>query len=184
MEWKSTRGVPRPEPTPRLCSKPEGAILSKAKRGYQAPCSTDSNRNWSQKMGWNRTDRVRVRWSGSLSSPCSTSLDRSQTLEDRCRTGQLRVGRSGSPTHCETGQEPDPCPSCHSGLGLGRSRTRCQTRPAHVWLGQAGTAVRQEATSKDEGLSPDGPAQWALLRWILNEPSRGGRVRRPCPCSL
>ena len=119
--------------------------------------------------------RVRVGQSGSLSGPCWPDVDRSRTPENRSRTGRLGLGRSGSPTHCGPGPgapgagpmdgpEPDfPRPyQCDSDLlGLPSGR-------------------RQPARTMDLVLSvpPDGPG----LGWILNEPSRGGRVRRTCPC--
>ena len=63
-----------------------------------------------------------------------------------------------------------------------RGRSRAHTRAVKLGSGWAGavrpavipvsvrharTAGRQEVTSKDEGLSPEGPARWALTRMDL-----------------
>ena len=48
------------------------------------------------------------------------------------------------------------------GLGSGGAGAGPATIP--VLVRRAGTAARQEATSKDEGLSPGGPARWARTR--------------------
>ena len=53
----------------------------------------------------------------------------------------------------------DPCPSCQTEQLAWAGAGRPMVTP--VFLGRVMTAVRQEATSKDEGLSPDGPAQRA-----------------------
>jgi hypothetical protein len=47
---------------------------------------------------------------------------------------------------------------CSSWAGAGRPAT------ISVCLGFARTAIRQEATSEDDGLSPIGPARWARSR--------------------
>ena len=55
-------------------------------------------------------------------------------------------------------------------------------RPYQCWSDVLGLPPgrRQPARTRDSvpAVLPDGPG----LGWIHNEPSRGGRVRRPCPC--
>ena len=82
--------------------------------------------------------------------------------------------------HLRTGAGKDVSESDRAGAlhtaDQGRSRTYdraielgsgwAEAGPAAipVLLRRAGTAVRQEATNKDEGLSPGGPARWARTR--------------------
>ena len=69
----------------------------------------------------------------------------SQTVAVWSRAGRIRVGRSGSPTRCGPGPEPD--------LSMGRSQTtQGYTSVTRARDANARTAVRREATSKDPGL--------------------------------
>jgi hypothetical protein len=63
--------------------------------------------------------------------------------------------------HTGPGAEPDQGPSSHIGLGTsGWAGAGCD---GPALLGRAGSAVRQEATSREKGLSPDGPADSCLM---------------------
>ena len=66
----------------------------------------------------------------------------------RSRAGRLQVGRSGSPTRCWPGTEPDP-------RGLDRSRAaQGYTSVTRAWDAKARNAMWREAvsTGKDSGL--------------------------------
>ena len=127
-----------PEPNPRL--------------GYQARPGRSRSRTW----------RVRVGQSGSLPSPCSTNpigagpatakTGAGQDVSESDRAGALHTADQGRSRTYDRAIE----------LGSGWAGAGPAAIP--VLLRRAGTAVRQEATNKDEGLSPAGPARWAWTR--------------------
>ncbi len=121
-----------------------------------------------------RTEREPIRpmlaGPGSEPDPWGPEPDRTTPTRTEREPDTLRTGAPGAGPMIElsfrarAGPEPDvprpyQCVSVLLGLPSGR---------------------RQPARTMDLVLSvpPDGPG----LGWILNEPSRGGRVRRPCPC--
>ena len=134
----STRGGPGPEPDLTL--------------SFQARPGRSRSRTWG----------VRVGQSGSLPSPCSNPIGAGpataktgagQDVSESDRAGALHTADQGRSRTYDRAIE----------LGSGWAGAGPAAIP--VLLRRAGTAVRQEeATNKDEGLSPGGPARWARTR--------------------